>query len=767
MDVKKLTEMIKQKAIEEGADLVGIAPVSRFEGAPRMLRPQAHLPEANAVVVMAIHHPDASINFGAEPNPNFSGGFQVGMIPKLDTMSLRLGKFIEQLGYSAIPMSCTYYWRHRKYKDVPYDHHSPFNNLSAFMAAGMGEYGWHGMSLSPKYGPRQRLVSVITDAPLVGDPLYDGDPLCDRCNLCEKACWGDNYTEENLLEQKTIGFTIEGKKFEHANINRWRCFWGEQCHLDMNQLKEKKNLVEDDLYEAIESGVTRQGVGNAGYMCASLKYCMSKPVRYFDRTKAPNPLRRKPIPNESCETLLPKVIERARTAGADRITIRPISDFEILRENFYDGFRVDDFYKTFKWVISIGLEIPTCFERDSALAERNLAPVEVLNGGRMMSGTCDLARYLDDLGYEAIQDWWLSGISPLAAKLSGWDAVLRQRDQEAAHNYAHDVDGAGLAHPKVVVQSVVTNAPLDELLMKLPRKLEEITDLSLFTSMSQERFPHIETIGTARIDTLPEYVQEEFHALMPNAKSMIVLGAALPTKVVQLAGKQEAECAISYNYVNYQAGREAFWTAQDIAFALKKNGFDAEPLCEIETKSKSRKTPLGELPDLRAHAPYAAAAGLGFIAKNGFLVHPTYGPNQRFAFVLTSAELPQSERITGSCPEGCHLCVEACPVSALNPDKLVSSGFGDDNPVYDLHAVKCEWSLVLGMVEGEGTALLGWKLPDLPVPETLTDEERKYALSKKDPIQVLGYQRPNQAETPVERCMQACPFSKMGGMTDE
>jgi len=65
------------------------------------------------------------------------------------------------------------------------------------------------------------------------------------------------------------------------------------------------------------------------------------------------------------------------------------------------------------------------------------------------------------------------------------------------------------------------------------------------------------------------------------------------------------------------------------------------------------------------------------------------------------------------------------------------------------------------MVEGEGTALLSWRLPDLPVPDELDDEARKKALSMKDPIQVLGYQRPNQADTPVERCLQACPFAKV------
>jgi len=293
MNAKDLTDIVKKTAIKEGADLVGIASVSRYDGAPEKLRPQAHMPEAKAVIVMAVHHPDASINFGAEPNGNYPGGFQIGMIPKLDTMALRISRFLEKQGYAAVPLSCTYYWRHRKWKNVSFDHAASFSHMNAFVAAGLGEYGWHGMAMSPKYGPRQRIISVITDAPLDADPLYSGEAICDRCKQCEKACWGNNYKKTHLLSPETISFTIEGKLFEYANINRWRCFWGEQCHLDMNRLAEKSNLDENAIYDALND-VQRKTTGGGGYMCSSLKFCMSKQSRKWDKTKAANPLRKKP-----------------------------------------------------------------------------------------------------------------------------------------------------------------------------------------------------------------------------------------------------------------------------------------------------------------------------------------------------------------------------------------------------------------------------------------------------------------------------------------
>ena len=43
MDTVTLTKRVKDMAYALGADMVGIAPVSRFDGQPHMLHPRAHL----------------------------------------------------------------------------------------------------------------------------------------------------------------------------------------------------------------------------------------------------------------------------------------------------------------------------------------------------------------------------------------------------------------------------------------------------------------------------------------------------------------------------------------------------------------------------------------------------------------------------------------------------------------------------------------------------------------------------------------------------
>ena len=733
---QELTVAVKQMARALGADLVGIASTSRYGGAPPKVRPQAHLPEAKAVIVMAIHHLDASVDFGAEPNSNFPGGFQIGMIPKLDTIAFRVARGVEALGYATVPIACTTFWHHRQAQGVPFDHAASFSHINAFTAAGLGEYGWHGMAMSPQYGPRQRIISVITAAPLIPDPMYTGEPLCDGCKQCETACWGENYRPDHLLESKTVSFTIEGKKIEYAHINRWRCFWGEQCHLDMKRLAERRELGEQAIYDALDEGVDRVVQANAGYMCSSFKYCMAKPVRVWDKAKAANPRRRKSTPAGDWPALRQRILELAAAAGAARVAIRPLADFASLKDNFYDGFRTEDFFRTFKWVVTIARERPAFLaDPKNPLTAKNMPINSILTGG-MMIGTGDIGRFLDDSGYETMQPWGKCGFGPHAARLQNWPG--------------HD-------RGELLAECLVTDAPLQPFETTLDRPCDGLNtpaDIIARAEADNGCFPFIvQQIGAVRLDNLPAADAASLKQVMPTAKSLLVVAAELPKRTLELACNQEAECGVSYLMTNYQALREAFWAAHDMAAGLKKQGFAAEPLFEVETWSKPRAVPqVGALPDLRAQAPFAAAAGLGFIGKNGFLIHPCYGPRLRFAFVLTTAEVETAPAGAGACPENCRRCADACPVNALDASSPAA--------VFPRHEVRCQWARVMGMTAGEGSAMSGWRLPDLPVPDALDDASRNAALAQKDPIQVRCYQRPNMADTQVERCLQACPFAQ-------
>ena len=58
------------------------------------------------------------------------------------------------------------------------------------VAAGLGQFGWHSIVLTPEFGPRNRFGAVLTTLKLKPDPMMGGKRLCDfeKCHICEKVC---------------------------------------------------------------------------------------------------------------------------------------------------------------------------------------------------------------------------------------------------------------------------------------------------------------------------------------------------------------------------------------------------------------------------------------------------------------------------------------------------------------------------------------------------------------------------------------------------
>ncbi len=781
----EITMAVKNEALRLGADLVGVAPISRWDKAPEKLRPQAHLPEAKSVIAISIHHPDASVEWGGLPNSNYSGPFQLGMIPKLDTISWRLTRFLEKQGFPSIPFSCTGFWRHRPYKDINSTNTASFSHRYAFVAAGLGEFGWNNMSMSYKYGPRNRLVSVITSADLKSDPLYSGAPLCDRCGMCESKCPGRNYTKELLLEGGHDEVNIEGKKYRYAKLDRYRCLWGEQFALDMSELHKEKELTEEKLYEIIKGGVPRLG----GEFGNCFRFCMSKPVRYWDKKYTAAPRRKKEKSAIDTESILKKVKALAIESGADRISIRPLSEFSNGSGGFAEGYPKEKFFENFDWVITLGRTLPEYSETDDAAINDNRRFLSSTTKVRLGMGAMDIARYIDDLGYEATQDW--TDINNIATEKAGWniDKSGPARATSTGGNIAFEVIDKKSKKDNVVIAGMASDdirekqnpVATNSLFCKAP--LTDMNEFLLPCSDNTQKIKlsadmdilqgNIDKIGVASIDTISQLEGIiDFKKIAPNCKSVVVLLTEMPERMVKLAGQQPAECVMSYSYSQYQLIRETLWAAHDLSDWLEGQGHKSIPIADLSKYGYRNLAPYWEFawsklghPDLRANAPFAAATGIGEIGRNGLLLTPEFGPRQRFSFILTEAELEPTKSYDGSklCLD-CGECAKACPVKALCSNNLEEQKIsGKKYAKYARNEDKCRWSRSLGMVPDAGIKYIGWDVSDLPIPEKLTDECIEAALAQKDPLQVIGYNYPNQVDTVIEKCLQACPVGKSDG----
>ncbi len=214
--MEDLKEKVKQKGYEIGMDLVGITDLSRLEGAPRRFHATDYLPKARAVVVVGCHIPEGSIeNWKNTPSSYQYYGYALPN-KELGRASFYIAKLLEKEGYRCFPIVPTGHSKDWDYKKQM----GEFSHRHAAVAAGLGEFGFNRLVITPQYGNRVRFCSIITEAPLPPDPMYDGPPLCDRCMKCIRACPGNC-----LDESKILTCTVGEKIYEYATLYHFRCFY--------------------------------------------------------------------------------------------------------------------------------------------------------------------------------------------------------------------------------------------------------------------------------------------------------------------------------------------------------------------------------------------------------------------------------------------------------------------------------------------------------------------------------------------------------------
>lgn len=117
----------------------------------------------------------------------------------------------------------------------------------------------------------------------------------------------------------------------------------------------------------------------------------------------------------------------------------------------------------------------------------------------------------------------------------------------------------------------------------------------------------------------------------------------------------------------------------DVCIRLDEAGYLAAP---IPTNESLWDEPTGRWRSIVSQKHAAQAAGLGTIGRHSLLITPEYGSMVWLGCVLTDAELEPDPLLTPVC-NGCDLCVDACPVHALDGEMLAQQtcwdhAFGND-----------------------------------------------------------------------------------------
>ena len=206
---------LKSYAVEMGADLVGIASNAQFIGAPKGHAPSDIMTKAGSVIVLATRLPSGVFN--THLLTAFTLAHQDAM-KRLDYMAYKVACFLEDHGGEAVPIPA----------DAPYTDWDEKNlhgmgelsHRHAAVAAGLGRLGKNSLLITPEYGNRVNLVSIITNLEIAPDQPITNNLCPEGCRLCIDSCPAGALPGNHTVVQKLCrpvlnttlprGFTVLG-----------------------------------------------------------------------------------------------------------------------------------------------------------------------------------------------------------------------------------------------------------------------------------------------------------------------------------------------------------------------------------------------------------------------------------------------------------------------------------------------------------------------------------------------------------------------------
>lgn len=171
------TEHLKGSIVALGADLVGVADAEPLKALN--LSPPGLLAPFSRAISVAIRLPGTVFEeIRDRPTPNYAKVYETAN-RILDEIAFRTAALLEEEGFKALPIAAS----------QVLDTTNWYGAISHKAVGRMAGLGWQGKSLllvTPRYGPRVRLATVLTDAPLkIDGPIKN---RCGKCTQCEEAC---------------------------------------------------------------------------------------------------------------------------------------------------------------------------------------------------------------------------------------------------------------------------------------------------------------------------------------------------------------------------------------------------------------------------------------------------------------------------------------------------------------------------------------------------------------------------------------------------
>jgi epoxyqueuosine reductase QueG len=213
-----LVASVKERAIELGADFVGIASRDRFDGVPAHADPKNIMPDYQTVISYGI-----ALSYGclqawfSKRSRRPQDDFDHRAVEMLDDIAFGLTRYLEGDGFAScyIKQNGSYNFYNGFKPDISHKHSA--------MAAGLGALGNSSLFIHSTFGAAVHLGSMITEAPLEPDPMMEIETQnpCDDCGYCVQIC-----PAQAIRAEETDSFTMAGRQYTHHKHDLLRCMVG-------------------------------------------------------------------------------------------------------------------------------------------------------------------------------------------------------------------------------------------------------------------------------------------------------------------------------------------------------------------------------------------------------------------------------------------------------------------------------------------------------------------------------------------------------------
>jgi epoxyqueuosine reductase len=178
MNLKENVKKIKALCFQGGCSLFGVADLHSFKK-EEILLPRSLIDQLSYGISVGFHLSDAILEgISNQPTHLYFHHYQrINIL--LDTLGLIVTSAIQDFGYQAIPIPASQIvdWKNQR---------GHLSHKHVARAAGLGWIGRNNLLVNEEFGSRIRLVTILTDLPLVINAPSSKD--CGSCQDCLTFC---------------------------------------------------------------------------------------------------------------------------------------------------------------------------------------------------------------------------------------------------------------------------------------------------------------------------------------------------------------------------------------------------------------------------------------------------------------------------------------------------------------------------------------------------------------------------------------------------